>query len=154
MNMTYTFLTRSPAETIALGRCIGERLRGGDCLAYVGGLGAGKTTMTRGIAVGMGLEDDVTSPTFALVNEYRGRGLSLCHFDMYRITSSADLETTGFYDYMDEDTVLAVEWSENISGELPPDTVFVHIERIDEETRRITINGDERFADIGDRYLG
>ena len=152
--MTYTFLTRSPAETIALGRCIGERLRGGDCLAYVGGLGAGKTTMTRGIAVGMGLEDEVTSPTFALVNEYRGRGLSLCHFDMYRITSSADLETTGFYDYMDEDTVLAVEWSENISGELPPVTVFVHIERIDEETRRITINGDERFADIGDRYLG
>ena len=152
--MTYEFTTRSAAETVALGRCIGERLRGGDCIAFVGGLGAGKTTMTRGIAVGMGLEDDVTSPTFALVNEYRGERISLCHFDMYRITSTDDLETTGFFDYMDEDTVLAVEWSENIKDVLPPDTVYIHIERADEETRKITINGDERFADIRDRYLG
>ena len=152
--MIYEFTTRSAAETVALGRCIGERLCGGDCIAYVGGLGAGKTTMTRGIALGMGLEDDVTSPTFALVNEYRGERISLCHFDMYRINSPDDLETTGFFDYMDEDTVLAVEWSENIKDALPPGTVYIHIERADEETRKITINGDERFADIGDRYLG
>lgn len=152
--MTYEFTTHSAAETVALGKCIGERLRGGECLAYVGGLGAGKTTMTRGIALGMGLDDDVTSPTFALVNEYRGGRISLCHFDMYRITSPEDLETTGFYDYMDSDTVLAVEWSENIKDAMPEDTVYIRIERVDEETRKITINGDERFADIGDRYLG
>lgn len=147
--MTYRFETRSAAETIALGRKIGERLRGGDCIAYRGGLGAGKTTITRGIAVGMGLDDDVTSPTFALVNEYRGDRISLCHFDMYRITSSADLETTGFFDYMDEDTVLAVEWSENIDGALPPDTIFISIERVSDTERKIIIDGDERFADIG-----
>ena len=147
--MEYEYTTHSPAETIALGREIGELLRGGDCIAYVGGLGAGKTTMTRGIAVGMGLGDDVTSPTFALVNEYRSEGLSLCHFDMYRITSPDDLETTGFYDYMDGDTVLAVEWSENIKDALPPGTLFISIERIDDDTRKITLNGDERFADIG-----
>ncbi len=147
--MNYTYLTHSPAETIALGKKIGEQIRGGDCLAYIGGLGAGKTTMTRGIAIGMGLEDDVTSPTFALVNEYRGGRVDLCHFDMYRITSGADLETTGFFDYMDEGTALAVEWSENISDALPPETVRISIERIDDSTRKITINGDERFADLG-----
>ena len=152
--MTYSYNTGSSAETIALGKSLGEKLRGGDCIAYIGGLGAGKTTMTRGIALGMGLDDDVTSPTFALVNEYRGSGLSLCHFDLYRITSSADLETTGFFDYMDEDSVIAVEWSEKISDALPPGTVFIRIERIDDETRKITIDGDERFADLGDRHLG
>ncbi|MBR4554089.1 MAG: tRNA (adenosine(37)-N6)-threonylcarbamoyltransferase complex ATPase subunit type 1 TsaE [Ruminococcus sp.] len=152
--MTYTFTTHSAAGTTALGRMIGERLRGGECIAYMGGLGAGKTTMTRGIAIGMGLDDEVTSPTFALVNEYRGEKLSLCHFDMYRITSAEDLETTGFYDYMDEDTVLAVEWSENIADALPPDTVFITLERLSDEDRKITVNGDERFADIGDRHLG
>ena len=152
--MRYEDTTRSAAETIALGRLIGERIHGGDCIAYRGGLGAGKTTITRGIAVGMGLDDDVTSPTFALVNEYRGRRLSLIHFDMYRITSEDDLETTGFFDYMDEDTALAVEWSENIDGALPPGTICIMIERVSDTERKIIIDGDDRFADIGDRYLG
>ena len=97
----------------------------------------------------MGLGDEVTSPTFALVNEYRGKGISLCHFDMYRITSPGDLETTGFYDYMDEDTVLAVEWSENIADELPDNSVVIEIQRIDDNTRKFIITGDERFDDIG-----
>lgn len=141
--------TRSPEETIGLGKKIGGLLKGGDCIAYKGGLGAGKTTITRGISIGMGLGDEVTSPTFALVNEYRGRGLSLVHFDMYRITSAMDLETTGFFDYMDEDTVLAVEWSENISDELPEGAIIIEIQRIDDSVRKIIINGDERFADIG-----
>ncbi|MBR1393431.1 MAG: tRNA (adenosine(37)-N6)-threonylcarbamoyltransferase complex ATPase subunit type 1 TsaE [Ruminococcus sp.] len=144
--MTYTFETSSPGETIVLGREIGALLRGGECIAYRGDLGAGKTTMTRGIALGIGLDDDVTSPTFALVNEYRGGRLSLCHFDMYRITSSADLETTGFFDYMDDDTVLAVEWSENIEDALPPGTIIITLERTGDDTRKITIDGDERFA--------
>lgn len=147
--MKYEYTTRSAAETIALGRKIGAKLRGGDCLAYIGGLGAGKTTVTRGIAEGMGLTDDVTSPTFTLVNEYRSGSIALCHFDMYRIRSYGDLETTGFFDYMDGDTVLAVEWSENITDALPPETVYISFERIDDNTRKITIDGDERFADIG-----
>ncbi len=147
--MTVTVKTFSPEETIKLGEKIGRRLKGGDCIAYKGGLGAGKTTITRGISMGLGLGDEVTSPTFSLVNEYVGTGLRLYHFDMYRITSPEDLETTGFYDYMDDDSVLAVEWSENIMSELPENTIFVQIERIDDNTRLITIDGDERFADIG-----
>ena len=68
---------------------------------------------------------------------------------MYRITSPGDLETTGFYDYMDEDTVLAVEWSENIADELPDNSVVIEIQRIDDNTRKFIITGDERFDDIG-----
>ena len=145
--MTSTFETHSSEETIALGKKIGSLLKGGDIIAYSGGLGAGKTTITRGISIGMGLDDEVTSPTFALVNEYRGE-LNLYHFDMYRITSPDDLETTGFYDYMDSDSVLAVEWSENIQSELPKNAIRVNIERIDDNTRKITIVGDERFENI------
>ena len=142
--MTKVYKTSSAAETIALGEEIGRRLKGGDLIAYSGGLGAG-------ISIGMGLGDEVTSPTFALVNEYRGDRLSLIHFDMYRINSADDLETTGFFDYMDEDTVLAVEWSENIAEELPEDALRIDIQRIDEDSREISITapeGDDRFEDI------
>lgn len=151
--MKKTYKTDSAAETIALGERIGTLLRGGDLIAYSGDLGAGKTTITRGISIGMGLGDEVTSPTFALVNEYRGAGLSLIHFDMYRINSSADLETTGFFDYMDDDTVLAVEWSENIADEIPDNAIRIDIQRVDDDTRIITIetyDGDDRFENIGD----
>ena len=87
--------THSPEETIEFGKTIGSLLKGGEVIAYRGGLGAGKTTFTRGLAIGYGLGDDVTSPTFALVNEYRKNGKALCHFDMYRISGELDLETTG-----------------------------------------------------------
>lgn len=149
MRKSIKIITASPEETIMLGEKIGARLKGGDCIAYKGGLGAGKTTVTRGISIGMGLGDEVTSPTFALVNEYRGSKLSLCHFDMYRITSPDDLETTGFYDYMDDNTVIAVEWSENIEEELPENSIIIEIRRTGENTRKFIITGDERFDDIG-----
>lgn len=141
-------ITHSAEETIEFAKIIGSRLKGGDVIAYLGGLGAGKTTFTRGIALGMGLPDEVTSPTFSLINEYRGN-LSLYHFDMYRITSSDDLETTGFYDYMNEDNVFAVEWSENIKDVFDRNTIFITLNRIDDDTREIIIDGGERFADIG-----
>ena len=149
-----TIITHSPDETIALGERIGALLRGGEVIAYRGGLGAGKTTITRGISLGMGLGDEVTSPTFALVNEYTGGKLSLYHFDMYRITSAEDLETAGFYDFMNERSVIAAEWSENIADELPDDAIYIDIVRIDDDTREITITGDERFEAIGDRHIG
>ena len=146
--MIIKLTTHSADETIALGKQIGSRLNGGDIIAYRGGLGAGKTTITHGIAQGMGLKDDVSSPTFALVNEYRGK-INLYHFDRYRINGGLDLETTGFYDDMDSDSVLAIEWSENIASELPDNVITVTITRVDDNTREIEINGDERFDDIG-----
>ncbi len=146
--MEYTVTVNSPEETIAFAEKVGKLVRGGDVIAYRGGLGAGKTTFTRGLAIGMGLPDEVSSPTFALVNEYRGK-LTLYHFDMYRILNEEALETTGFYDYMGNDCVIAAEWSENIDDCLPDNTIYIEIERISDEFRRITVRGDERFADLG-----
>ena len=149
MNKKYVKITYSPEETIKFAEEVGKLLKGGEIIAYKGSMGAGKTTFTRGLCIGLGLPDEVTSPTFALVNEYRGK-ITLYHFDMYRIQSADDLETTGFYDYISDDSVLAVEWSENISEALPQNTIYITFDRIDENTREITIEGDNRFDGLGD----
>ncbi len=144
------FHTASPEETIELGKKIGSCLTGGEVIAYKGGLGAGKTTFTRGLAMGMGLDDNVSSPTFAIVNEYHGSGrLSLYHFDMYRICGGESLETTGFFDYMSEDAVIAAEWSENIEEELDEKTIVIRIEAEGENGRAITLiapDGGDKFC--------
>ena len=145
--MQFIWTTHSPEETIALAERLGKLLRPGDCIAYRGDLGAGKTTFTRGLALGMGLGDCVTSPTFALVHEYGGG--KLIHFDMYRIADENELETTGFYDYPLNECVFAVEWSENMEAALPQNTLHITLEYLGDESRRITLEGDERFADIG-----
>lgn len=137
--------TNSPEETISFAEKIGGLLRGGDVVAYRGGLGAGKTAFTRGLALGMGLPDEVSSPTFALVNEYRGENITMYHFDMYRIMNAEALETTGFYDYMSEDAVIVCEWTENIEGCLPKNAVNITIEHMGGDVREITVEGDERF---------
>ena len=145
-----TFICSSTEETEKLARQVGALLRPGDIIAYRGGMGAGKTTFTRGLAAGMGIDDWVSSPTFALVHEYRGAaGQLLCHFDMYRINGFDDLYSTGFFDYLEAGGVLAVEWSENIEGALPEDIISIELEITGEESRRITIKGDQRFETIG-----
>lgn len=144
-----TVITKSTQETINFAEKVGRLLRKGDVVAYRGGLGAGKTAFTRGLAKGLGLNaDEVTSPTFAIVNEYRG-AINVCHFDMYRITDISELESTGFYDYPLEESVFAVEWSENIADALDTNTIYITLERIDDDTRKIIIEGDDRFADLG-----
>lgn len=150
--MMRQIITHSPEETIALAEAIGRLLRKGDVIAYTGDLGAGKTTFTRGIARGMGLPDEVHSPTFALVNEYLGKPgtTPLYHFDMYRITLPEALESTGFYDYPLSDSVFAIEWSENIPYALPEQCLRIGIAYGAGDTRIITIEGDDRFADPGD----
>ena len=85
----------------------------------------------------------MTSPTFEIVNEYRGEKLTLYHFDMYRIENSDDLESTGYYDYPLEESIFAVEWSENIADVLPENTIYIDIRSIDENTREITVKGGE-----------
>ena len=142
------FITHSPSETEQVASQFAQQLKPGDVIAYRGGLGVGKTAFTRGLAEGLQVIGEVSSPTFSLVNEYQGK-IPLYHFDMYRIMSADDLETTGFYDYPIEESIFAIEWSENISDELPENTIFIDIERVDENIRNINIKGDERFADAG-----
>lgn len=138
--------THSPEETIKAAEKLGALLSPGDMIAYKGGLGAGKTTFTRGLALGIGLGDSVTSPTFALVNEYRGEKITLYHFDMYRIESEDDLESTGFFDYPFDENVAAVEWSENIAGFLPAHTIYVTINTLGDNDREIIIEDGGRLA--------
>ena len=136
-----TFTTHSPQETAALARRLGEQLAGGEVIAFTGGMGAGKTAFTRGLVIGLGAGDVASSPTFAIVNEYPGR-LTLEHFDMYRIESWEDLYSTGFFDYLDTERVLAIEWSENIEAALPEQVVRVDIRPgKGEDERVITITG-------------
>ncbi len=144
-----TFISNSAEETISFAEKIGSLIRGGDIIAYKGTMGAGKTTFTRGLCLGLSMPDEVTSPTFALVNEYRGKDITLYHFDMYRINGEFDLETTGFYDYMSKDSVIAVEWSENIEDCLPEGIITIDIETLGKNTRKITLFGDERFESLG-----
>lgn len=144
-----TIITHSPEETIKTAEKIGSMLKAGDMIAYKGGLGAGKTTFTRGIASGLGLGDCVSSPTFALVNEYSGKDITLYHFDMYRIQTEDGLESTGFFDYPFDENIAVIEWSENISDFLPENTIYITINTVGENDREIIIKGGERFADIG-----
>ncbi|HHW45477.1 MAG TPA: tRNA (adenosine(37)-N6)-threonylcarbamoyltransferase complex ATPase subunit type 1 TsaE [Clostridiales bacterium] len=135
----YEFVTRSPDETEKFGERIAKCLTPGMVLALEGDLGAGKTCFVKGLAKGLGYTGEVSSPTFALVNEYRGGRIPLYHFDMYRVSSWDDLYSTGFFDYLEADGALAVEWSENIAAALPEDTVYVTFEKIDDTVRRITV---------------
>lgn len=133
------FISNSPLETENIGKMLGEKITDGVVIAFKGGLGMGKTCFTRGLALGLGSADQVTSPTFALVNEYLSGRIPLYHFDMYRISGWEDLYSTGFFDYIELGAVLACEWSENIENALPANTIFVEFNRIDDLTREIII---------------
>lgn len=134
------YITNTPQETEDLGAKLSSHLKAGDVVALYGGLGMGKTAFVRGMAAGLGLDcTQVSSPTFALVNDYGGNP-PLVHFDMYRINSWEDLYSTGFFDYLDADAVLAVEWSENIENALPEQAIRVTFSRISDNQRQIDIN--------------
>ena len=141
------FITNSPAETEAIGAALGKILTPGTVIAYRGDLGAGKTAFTRGLARGLGCTELVTSPTYTIVNEYLGGRIPLFHFDMYRLASSDDLWDIGWEDYLDRNGVCAVEWSENVEDALE-DPIIITIEKLGEDSRRITIEGGEDLADL------
>ena len=131
--------THSAVETEAVGEEIAKTLKSGTVVALFGGMGMGKTAFVRGLARGLQLSAEVSSPTFALVHDYGGNP-PLVHFDMYRISSWDDLLTTGYYDYLDAGAILVIEWSENIQAALPEDALFLRISAPAENTRII-----ERF---------
>ena len=133
------YITLSRKETVALGRMLAAGLPDGALIAFSGGLGAGKTAICQGIAAGLGCTDPVSSPTFAIVNYYRGPR-PFAHFDLYRIHTEGDLAAAGFYDYLDMGAVVACEWSENCAELLDLENPLrILIEGVDETTRKITI---------------
>ena len=125
-------------DTIELGIKLGKVINKGTVVAYFGPMGMGKTAFTHGLASGLGIDEkQVSSPTFALVHEYKGKSNRLYHFDMYRISTWDDLYSTGYFDYIDEGEIIAVEWSENIEGALPDDCIKVIFNKGNDENERI-----------------
>ncbi len=131
-------ISKSEKETQDFAKEFVKTLRRGSVIAFEGDLGAGKTAFTRGLAEGLGCRDSVSSPTFAIVNEYDG-DIPLFHFDMYRIETFSELYSIGFFEYLERGGICAIEWSENIYSALPDDAIFVSIEKISENERKITV---------------
>lgn len=135
-----TFISRSEAETEAIGEAFAREIADGTVIAMYGDLGAGKTAFVRGMAKGMGLDCRVSSPTFTIVNEYLGER-ELIHFDMYRLGSSDELFDIGWEDYLARGAVCAVEWSENVDDAFFGDEIKLTIEKLSDTERKITVEG-------------
>lgn len=133
-----TYITRTEEETIALGKKIGSKLQKGDIIALQGTLGAGKTTITKGIAVSLGIEDTITSPTFCLISEYEGK-MPLYHMDVYRLEGTEDFINLGVDDMLYGRGVCLIEWSEKIMDELPKKTIILRLMPNEDGSRTITI---------------
>ncbi len=132
-------VTESEQDTTAAGEQLAAILRPGDVLAFFGEIGAGKTAFIRGIAKGLRLNSRVSSPTFTIVNEYLG-DIPLFHFDMYRLSSADELFEIGWEDYLARGGVCCVEWSENVDGAFPDNTIRVIIEKLGDTRRGITVS--------------
>jgi len=158
--MEKSFRTTSAAETIDVGRRLGGYLQAGDVLVLTGDLGAGKTQLTKGIAQGMGVSGDVTSPTFTIEMVYQGAELELDHFDLYRLDDPDQLEDTGLFDVLGADGVCVIEWGEQFADEIGDARVDVFLTRLDDEAvpgeeppRKVTLvahdaRGEELLATL------
>jgi len=141
------YLTKSDIETVNTGKKLGSFLSGGDIVALTGPLGSGKTWFTKGIGLGLGIDphEVITSPSFALVNEYSGRH-TLYHMDLYRLDSISDVISTGIDEYINEDSVVVIEWAERCIEILPHGFIEVNINILGENERSIDI--------ISEKYQG
>lgn len=129
------FSSQSEKDTLEIAADFAGQLRGGDVVAFTGGMGMGKTVFVRGCVSALGIDAYVSSPTFSIVNDYGG-DINVYHFDMYRVESWDSLYSTGFFDYMNENSILFVEWSENIENVLPENTIYVNFNRGEEDCER------------------
>lgn len=133
-----TFFSNSEKETIELGKKIGAALKKGDVIALQGTLGAGKTTITKGIALSLGVEESITSPTFCLISEYDGK-MPLYHIDVYRLGGAEEFVDLGADDMMYGDGVCLIEWSEKVMSELPKTSIILKIDVLEDTKRCITL---------------
>lgn len=145
------FVSSSTAETIALGEKCGELLAAGDVLVLTGDLGAGKTQFTKGIARGMGIAADVTSPTFTIEMVYEGGAMPLYHFDLYRLNDSSQLDDIGLFDAMESDGPTVIEWGEQFADDIGDERVDVFISRLEGDgdcQRQLSKGSDDASVDL------
>jgi tRNA threonylcarbamoyladenosine biosynthesis protein TsaE len=140
-NKQIVIITHSPEETKALGQKIGQQLKPGDVIALTGELGSGKTALVQGLAAGLDVPADyyITSPTFTLINEYPGRH-PFYHVDLYRIESRADMDEIGLFEIIQGQGITAIEWADRLQEHIPADNLDIHLEIIDDQTRKFFIN--------------
>ena len=143
---TREFITHSPEETIALGRTLAAMLAPPKLVLLRGELGAGKTTLVKGIAEGFqaAAEEDVTSPTFTLIHEYHGPAANLYHIDLYRVDTPRQLETLGLDDLIADNSVLLIEWGEKFPRFVRERDVEIVLERVGENERRVIVSGPRK----------
>jgi tRNA threonylcarbamoyladenosine biosynthesis protein TsaE len=137
------FIVSSVENTMRLGYEIGKRVKSGDILCLTGDLGAGKTHFTKGVAKGLSIEEDITSPTFTIVNEYDTGRLKLYHFDVYRVNDPYEIEAIGFDEYIFGDGVSIIEWSNYIQDLIPNEALNIDIKKLNEfgeNYRKVLIN--------------
>lgn len=138
----YTYISKSEIETIELGKTVGKKLFSGAVLALDAPLASGKTYFTKGIALGLGITQDITSPTFTIINEYDGGRLYLYHVDAYRLSSAEDFYNIGCDDMLFGEGVTIIEWASIVQETLPKDTIYVSIEVKDDGSRLFCFTGD------------
>ena len=133
------FISESYEQTLQFASDFAKSVPSGSVIGFIGGLGMGKTAFTSGFVKGLGIDAEVSSPTFAICNEYIGENARVYHFDMYRIESWDDLYSTGYFDYLNDKSYILAEWSENIFGALPDDAIIIEIEKLGENSRKFYI---------------
>jgi len=144
-------ITNNAEETRILGEKIASLLKSGDTVAFTGELGAGKTCLIKAICTGLGVKENVSSPTFTIIQEYKGI-LPVYHFDLYRLKEH-DLYDLGYWEYFEKDGICLIEWADRASDLLPEKSIRINIEYIDDITpenfsrRKITVNGGEEFLE-------
>ena len=141
----YVIISENESDTVRLGEEIAKKLKKGDIVALVGDLGTGKTAFVKGLARGLGISEYVTSPTFTLVQSYKGLGINLHHFDVYRISDEDELFEIGFEEYLYEGDICVIEWADLIENLIPPGAIWIFFERTEDggDRRRITVKGLE-----------
>lgn len=141
------FTVKTEEDTINLGKKIGEKLKKGDVVALDGSLAAGKTYLTKGIAQGLDIKEDITSPTFTLISEYSGR-FNLYHMDVYRLEGVEDFLDLGTEEMLYGDGVCVIEWSKKVKQVLPKNTIYIDIMVNDDNSRKIIINSKDVCEDL------
>lgn len=133
------FISESYEQTLQFASDFAKSVPSGSVIGFIGGLGMGKTAFASGFVKGLGIDAEVSSPTFAICNEYIGENARVYHFDMYRIENWDDLYSTGYFDYLNDKSYILAEWSENIFGALPDDAIIIEIEKLGENSRKFYI---------------
>jgi tRNA threonylcarbamoyladenosine biosynthesis protein TsaE len=146
---TLILVSHSVAETQRLGCSLGQLLEGQEVICLEGELGTGKTTLTQAIGCALGVDDPITSPTFTLVNEYRGKRATLRHIDLYRLDTTEEMVQAGIDAYLCADGICVIEWAEKAKEILPPEYLYITLKHADDDWRGITLQSEgQRYLDL------